>query len=340
MKRWIGFERGINFGGWFSQCPTSNEHYDTFIEENDFAKVANWGIDHIRLPISYELFYNAEKNYIEAGLKRLEKVVLWCRKYHLNLIIDLHKCHGYCFDGEEQEHGFFEEQAYQKEFYELWEMIAKRFGNDTSVAFELLNEVVEKHYMDRWNAIAYECIKRIRVYAPNSKILVGGYWNNHVAAVKDLLLPPDENIVYNFHCYAPLIFTHQGASWVDGMREDFRIGLYHTIEELREKTAEMMPYELGTFRAITDEKCRFGEGYFVDLFAEAVRVAEERNVALYCGEYGVIQFAAAKDILEWFITIHNVFEKYGIGRAAWTYKGLNYDLQGAHLESEIGKLVF
>lgn len=110
-------------------------------------------------------------------------------------------------------------------FYSLWEEMAKRYAKyGDHVAFELLNEVTDKNTMDRWNQISQECIRRIRRIAPTTKILIGGYWNNCVLAVRSLAAPADENIVYNFHCYEPLIFTHQGGYWVDGMPEDFMDG--------------------------------------------------------------------------------------------------------------------
>jgi len=46
LKRWIGYEHGINLGGWLSQCPPSVEHYDHFIQKEDFAKISQWnGVD-------------------------------------------------------------------------------------------------------------------------------------------------------------------------------------------------------------------------------------------------------------------------------------------------------
>ena len=98
-------------------------------------------------------------------------------------------------------------------------------------------------------------------------------------------------------------------------------------------TQEMMPYELGTFRAVSDCNRAFDETYFEELFKSAINTARERNVALYCGEYGVISFAKDTDILEWYTMIHRVFEKYHIGRAAWTYKGMYYDIAGEHLDA-------
>lgn len=334
LKRWIGYEHGINLGGWLSQCPPSVEHYDHFIQKEDFAKISQWnGVDHVRIPISYELLTDRDGNWKREGFERLHTITEWCQEYHFNLIIDLHKCRGYSFDPDEKESGLFEREDYRQQFLALWEEIAKQFGNNEHIAFELLNEIVEEENKDNWNVLALKCIQKIRKYAPDTKILVGSYWNNSMATVKDLLLPPDENIVYNFHCYAPLVFTHQGASWVEGMKSDFRIDLHHTIEEFRQMTQEMMPYELGTFRAVSDCNRAFDETYFEELFKSAINTAKERNVALYCGEYGVISFAKDTDILEWYTMIHRVFEKYHIGRAAWTYKGMYYDIAGEHLDA-------
>lgn len=55
MKQLNGFQRGINLGGWLSQCTPKKEHYDTFITEQDLRTIASWGLDHVRLPIDYVL---------------------------------------------------------------------------------------------------------------------------------------------------------------------------------------------------------------------------------------------------------------------------------------------
>ena len=44
-------ERGINLGGYLSQCVHSTEHYDAFIQEEDIRKIASMGFDHVRLAI-------------------------------------------------------------------------------------------------------------------------------------------------------------------------------------------------------------------------------------------------------------------------------------------------
>ena len=224
MKIWKGYQKGINLGGWFSQCDHTKERYDNFICQKDIAVIRSWGADHVRVPVDYELLETSAGQPIEAGYARLEAVIGWCRQQGLNMILDLHKTAGFSFDPGEKEAGFFESEAYQERFYRLWENIARHFGRHADMlAFELLNEVTEKEYCDTWNQISHECIRRIRAFAPDTKILVGGYYHNSAVAVKDIAAPYDENVVYNFHCYEPLIFTHQGATWMPPMDPAFRI---------------------------------------------------------------------------------------------------------------------
>ena len=68
MRRWKGYEHGVNFGGWLSQCDHTKERHDTFISEEDVKKVSEWGLDHVRVPVDYELVENEDGTYREDGL--------------------------------------------------------------------------------------------------------------------------------------------------------------------------------------------------------------------------------------------------------------------------------
>lgn len=333
MRKWIGYEKGVNLGGWLSQCDYSKERLEHFIEEEDIRRLSTWGLDHLRLPMDYNVLREENGAFKEDGFGYVKRAVEWCRKYGLNVILDLHKTAGYSFDKDEQEHGFFAEESYQEYFYTLWEEIARKFaGYGDQVAFELLNEVTDEKTMDAWNRISQKCIRRIRKITPTVKILVGGYWNNSVAAVKDLAMPADENIVYNFHCYEPLIFTHQGAGWIDTMPSDYRMSFDNDMSVFWDRTKEYLPNNMIMLEPAKDIAHALDSEFFEKLFAEAVSVAEERNVPLYCGEYGVINLASPEDTLKWYRSIHAVFEKYGIGRAAWSYKEMDFGLIDEHMD--------
>ncbi len=339
MKKWRGYEHGINLGGWLSQCDHTKERYDGFISEADIERISKWGLDHLRLPIDYDLVEDKQGGYIENGFSYIDKTVGWCEKYGLNMILDLHKTYGFSFDEGEHESGFFENEEYQDRFCRLWEELARRYGNiGDRLAFELLNEVTEKEYCDKWNQVSRQCIERIRAIAPDVKILIGGYYNNSIESLPDLLPPYDENVIYNFHCYEPLIFTHQGAYWIPSMDESFRVSIDEPYSVLTEKSKEMLTQVTVGFAGFDQSESLSG-AYFEKIFSEAVKIAEERGTSLYCGEYGVINLADPGDTLKWYRMIGETFDKYGIGRAAWSYKEMDFGIVDEHMSGVLDELI-
>jgi lysyl-tRNA synthetase class II len=71
---------------------------------------------------------------------------------------------------------------------------------------------------------------------------------------------------------------------------------------------------------------------------EAVKVAEERNALLYCGEYGVINLADLPDTLAWYKAINAAFVKYNIGRCAWSYREMDFGLCDEHAKPILNEL--
>lgn len=326
MKQMTGFTRGVNLGGWLSQCNHTKERYDTFITEKDFKDISERNFDHIRVPVDYELFETKDCVFIEENFKYISFAIETARKYGLNMVLDLHRTLGYSFDPFHNEVGFFDSEEYQNNFYLIWEKFAQKFGsNSDMLAFEILNEVTNKEYCEKWNRISTECIKRIRKYAPDIRILLGGYYNNSVEALKDLCMPYDENIVYNFHFYEPLLFTHQGAYWIASMDQSFRCPFGMTFAEYDELSRKHLCQAYRNFDEF-ESTARPDESFFDTLLSEAVRVAEERNVALYCGEYGVIDRADKAEAIKWFDCFHKIMDKYGIGRAVWNYKEMDFEI--------------
>ncbi|MBO4927838.1 MAG: cellulase family glycosylhydrolase [Clostridiales bacterium] len=333
MKTWKGYQKGVNLGGWLSQCDDTEETYSSFVVEEDIKTIQGWGMDHVRLPFDYELIEDKDGNPVESGYAHIQDAIDWCGKYGLNMILDLHKTMGYSFDPAFGEEGFFDSKKLQERFYALWERVAERFGKyEDRLAFELLNEVTDQSYCDLWNSISYECIRRIRKIAPTIKILVGGYWNNSVDSVKDLAMPYDQNIIYNFHCYEPLIFTHQGAPWIPTMDTSFRIRIDAPYKEMEEAGVRNLSQVTTGFRGFPEEATLSAE-YFEKIFSEALQVAQERDVALYCGEYGVVDRVAPEDTVKWYAMINQVFTKYGIGRSAWNFKKMDFGISDSRMDA-------
>ena len=308
----FGFYRGVNLGGWFSQCDYTEDRMDRFITEEDFRVIAGWGLDHVRIPVDYNVMEEEDGSWKADGFHRIERSLEWAQKNALKVVLDLHKTAGFSFDAGEKEEGFFASETCQQRFYRLWEEMAKHFTDAQNVAFELLNEVTDASFIDAWNRIAAECIRRIRETAPDSLILVGSYHNNAAGAVKDLEAPADSRVIYNFHCYDPLPFTHQGAYWVPWLNPETRVSF---------------------------EEAGVSQDFFEKAFASAIETAAKHQTSLYCGEYGVIDRATPEDTIRWYQAIHNTFEKHEIARSAWSYRQMDFGLSDTRLDGVRSRLI-
>ena len=300
MLKEKGFYKGVNLGGWMSQCDYSPERLDGFITEKDLETIASWGADHVRLPVDYDV-----AELMDDGIARIRNAVDAAKRCGLGVMIDLHKAPGYSFDAGEQESGFFENRDYQERFLKLWERIAEEFGGDENVAFDLLNEITDASYLPVWKGVADECISRIRRFAPETPIVIGSYDYNDVRAVRDLDAPQDRMVAYSFHCYEPHAFTHQGAYWDPRLDKEKRVAFRDsgTTEEM-----------------------------FEGLFESALTKAAAHGADLYCGEYGVIDVVSPEEALEWSKVINRVFERHGISRAAWSYKEMDFGISDARMD--------
>ena len=338
MRDFPGFKKGLNLGGWLSQSPLTKEHMDTFITEEDLKAIAAMGADHVRLPVDYPLVETEDGTPKEEGYAYIDNCVAWCEKYGLHMLLDLHKAYGYSFGNAENCGSFFEDEYQQKRFLSLWETFAKRYGKYDFIAFDLLNEIVDPSVTDAWNDLAKRTVALIRNYAPTTWIIIGGTCYNSLHTVKDILPPPDEYVAYAFHCYDPFLFTHQGASWNKRMPDDFRVAYPLTAGEYIETSKQKVEGNfIGSFEHMAPETK--GPDMFELIFAEAVSVAESRNVPLYCGEYGVIHNADPYHELLWQKDIHEVFERHNIGRAVWNYKRMGFGIIDDHCKEVYEELI-
>ena len=307
MLKEMGFYRGVNLGGWLSQCDYSAERLDGFITEADFEQIAAWGFDHVRIPIDYNVILNDDGSMKEEGLSRIDRALALCEKHGLHTVLDLHKTPGFSFDAGEKEGGFFDNEAYQEQFYAIWTCFAARWGKlHGRVAFELLNEVTEGCYLPAWKRISRECVRRIRAHAPETLILLGSYQWNSARTLPELDAPYDGRVIYNFHFYEPHAFTHQGAYW---------------MPELKDKTGV----------AYADSGC--SEAFVENFIAPALQKAAAEGTEVYCGEYGVIDVVPPEEAVKWFRDVHAVFERHGVAHSLWSYKQMDFGLSDKRMDA-------
>ncbi len=340
IKDFKGHKRGVNLGGWISQCGGGNYnrgHYDEFIHESDIKKIADWKCDHVRLPFDYNVIQNENGEMNNSGFEYIDNCIQWCKKYNLNLILDLHKAAGFSFD--EDNFDFFCNPELQGYFYRLWDGISQRYGSlYETVTFELLNEVTDMKYAEKWNEIVKNTIEVIRKNAPYTKIIIGGAENNSINGMALLDKPYDENIVFTFHFYSPILFTHQRANWIPGMPEDY-ITLYpDKIENYRRETEKLLDKRFGNdfLEGMSGE---IDVKYFEELFAVPCSIREKYNVPIYCGEYGVISRVEDSEALKWFDDINAAFSKLDIGHSVWNYKEKDFGISDSGLADYVYRII-
>lgn len=342
------FHNGVNLGGWISQYKAyDHEHFRSFITEDDIVQIADWGFDHVRLPVDYPVLESddAPSEYLVSGFAYIDACLDWCRTNGLGLVLDLHHAPGYSFTNTlkpETQHlnVLFTQDAAQDRFISLWEAIANRYRDPgIPIIFELLNEVVLPNSAP-WNTLARLTVAAIREIAPEALIMIGGNNYNSVSELINIDLFDDPGVCYTFHFYEPFLFTHQKARWVKA-----------TVEY--DQTLEY-PGPLKNLEGFLERNPGYREAYgwqldrsldrtlMLEFLQPAFDFLSQTGRELYCGEFGVIETAPQSSARRWHTDLLQILDEYGIGRAVWTYKAIDFglvDAQGEVQDSELVKIL-
>lgn len=291
----------------------------------------------MRVPVDYEVLEDEEGNRRDDGYQYLRNIHEWCVSEKLDMIIDLHKAFGYDFNdaGDSEKNNLFHDAALQERFVALWRNIATEFGRYEDIAFELLNEVVESENAQSWNALIRQTVTAIREITQNPIIYGGIQWNS-ANTLKYLEKPAFDNIIFTFHFYEPLIFTHQKAYWVPEIEHIDDVHYPESMAYFKE-ISKVLP--LQGLPVVQAKAATMGPEFFREMMEEAIDAAAKAGVGLYCGEFGVIDRAPVEDTARWFRDVFAVFGEYQIGYSLWTYKEMDFGITEAHYASIVDRIV-
>lgn len=321
MKQLKGYMHGANLGHWLSQYGSKSEaHWNSYITKKDIARMAEWGIDHIRLPVDYMLFETDENKpmtYDEARLTYIDNAIDWCGEYGINLILDLHHAPGFFF-GNGEKNDLFTNATSRARYLAIWRMFAIRYrGIGDRLIFELLNELVWDS-SDPWNILWQEACDIIWRESPMRRIIVGSNRWNSMDELKNLAVIDDERVIYTFHCYEPFWFTHQRAQWIPGMRD------YTKPCEYPFRPADHAEYNGGSVVRDYAGYDIVDRRYLEDRLKKSLDVfIETTGKTVYCGEYGAIVNCPRDSAIRWLEDIGSLLNERGIGRAVWSYRGFS-----------------
>ncbi|MBN2342245.1 MAG: cellulase family glycosylhydrolase [Deltaproteobacteria bacterium] len=330
--------RGLNFGGWLSQIdaieekdptgfPGIDAHMEQFLGADDFTQVAKWGFNHVRLPVDYNYFFDEEANPIKSRFRYLDEALAAALANHLLVMLDLHKCPGHTFhDESKQVQLLFQGDKHIQLTVRVWQTLAERYGGFKNVLFEVLNEPVAPT-PQIWNKVKDRLCVAIRSFAPDIPIVVGSNMWNWPSTYPDFTPVNDGNVVYCFHFYEPLLFTHQQAPWLP--EPEFRREYDYPDDY---GNGVVRQYDL-RMSAGNWNKARF-EKELAPVFA----FRDKYDVPMICNEFGVYAGVPREPQLRWMSDFLAVLKENDIGFSYWNYKNLDFGIISkdesthAHLE--------
>jgi len=322
-QRW----KGVNLGGWFSQVDAIEEkdpstfagidqHVRTFLGAPDFQRIASWGFDHVRLPVDWQIAFDEGLKPREDRLRLLDEAVSSIRAQGLEILLDLHRCPGHDFhEGTTKDQPLFSDPAALAGARKVLAVLAERYGSDPGTALELLNEPTAPDAAT-WNRVARNLFHEVRAHAPRATIVVGSNRWNSATEFAHLEPMDDDNVLYSFHFYNPVLFTHQKAPWI--VHEAFHeTRSWPGTYVLPPEADHRLPMESGTWDRDRLARC----------LQAVVDFREKYGLPVSCDEFGVYKAGPARaDQLAWIRDLLGLFGQHGIGWTYWNYRNLDFGL--------------
>lgn len=319
--------RGINLPYWFWFGPESLDEAEFAYGDADLQQISSLGFSFVRVPVHFDFLYNETSDTLlkPAALTMFDRALERIQHARLAVVVDIHSTTR--MPEEEPICSVLVERGdeYVDLFIAFWESLAGHLHATTDpdrVFLQPLNEPVFAEKPASWSRIQQRLLAAIRAHAPDHTLLATGAPWSQIDALTALEPLPDPNIVYAFHFFEPLIFTHQGASWSEPY-------LHHLQSVPYPATSDSITLALERADdAETEARLRsYGEQHWdrqaiADAIQPAVDWGQRHHRPLLCAEFGVYaQHAPHNDRVDWLHDVRTTLEAHAIGWAMWDYKG-------------------
>lgn len=314
-----GFMRGINLGNGLD-APNEGE-WGVVLDAKHFEMAKAAGLDHVRLPVRFSAHASEVAPYTidPKFFERVDWALDQAQKNGLNIIVDLHH-YNELMEAPDQ---------HSARFVGLWEQIATRYAaRPASVAFELLNEPCKNLSPVKTNLVHRQAIETIRKKNPTRLIFADSYFWAAAGFLGTLELPADPQVIAEFHMYQPILFTHQGAPWMDP--EYGTVGVVFpgppSTPIVPVEAANRVPWVrefFARYNTLPADKNPSGMTIVLAEFERALKYAERSGHRVYLGEFGVIDKADPASRTRFARAVRQESEKRGIGWCVWDDGGMN-----------------
>jgi len=210
FKRTPALARGINLSNWFaSSSDLSAAHIAKQVTPADLKLIHDLGFTYVRIgfdPGQFMANGGLDSSESRAALARMDEAIREAINNHLSVSLCLFPNDDY----KRQLQG----QSGADQFIFLWRMLAQHYASTDPdhLFYELMNEP-ELNDPYRWDGLQAAAVSAIRNVDLSHTIIATGSFYSGLPELLKVEPVRDGNVIYNFHFYEPMPFTHQGATW-------------------------------------------------------------------------------------------------------------------------------
>ena len=311
--------KAVNITRWF-WFPESNgpDYFENYMTDADLGLIHDMGVLSVRLVISPTFFYQPETpatlNPNMIGF--LDKAIDRLLAHDLAVVVDMHDQ-----DKDAWEHN----SNYVDGFMVFWQTLARHYAernpNDIDrIYFEIVNEPVFQGAEAKWAEIQTRWVAAMREAVPQHTLIVTGPNWGGIAGLTQLKPLADKNVVYSFHFYDPMQFTHQGATWAGPGLDSLKDLPYPASPERCEPL--LTATKDSSLRTTIRNYCYtyVNARRLKTAMADAANWATANQTHLWLGEFGVYcPVAPVQDRAQWIEDVRTAAESLKIGWSLWGY---------------------
>lgn len=267
--------------------------------EKDYDTVREMGFNSIRYFIRWQDLYSdsIKLEKYDAGWKWLDQNIEWARQRNISLIIDFHCPYGGFGTTGEGTWPVWKDERIQSAYISAWKEIAQKYKNEVVIAgYDLMNEPsLPKDGERQYGDLLQKTISAIRKEDPYHLLIIEAAVG--VEGKEDSWTRPtwvqvlDQNVMYSFHFYDPLTFTHNGA------------GI--PVEERSYPDSEYAKEDLK------------------QAFQEFKSEPFLKEYPLFLGEFGCNDWTEGSGAAQWISDVYKLCKENGIHTAFFTYRSFD-----------------
>lgn len=275
---------------------------------NIIETLSKWNVNVIRINIGTKIKTiknsNATSPLIDYddALQKVDTILPLCKKHKIGVILSL-------ADVPDRESAVFwkknTNEVYVDYIASVWQALSKKYKNKAMIiGYDILNEPTYwRGDNSSWfEKIVPQSINAIRLIDSDITLVIEAGPGMQSIGFKYMNIIQDKNLIYSFHHYAPLTYTHQGIK-----------------KNLSTKGKLTYPGQLKMFNRSLP--AHWNKQELKDSMEEAIKFQKKHGVRILVGEFGVLRWAPGRE--KWIKDSIEIFEQYGWDWCFHSYGGWN-----------------